>query len=401
MTVTKIQRLNAQALGVDENGQHAAYVLPQENVEITEGVARIVEPSASRVKAPCSHFKKCGGCSLQHASDDFVAEWKVDAVVQALATQGVEVAQRPEIYTSPPASRRRAKLTAKRTKSGAMVGFMSARSHTLLSIPNCRVLCPEIMSGLPMLEALTVMGASRKAQVSLSVTSSAAGLDVDVSGGKPLTDPFRLEVTQFAQRYGLARISWDGELIVTLAPPTQSFGSLTVQPPVGAFLQATQDGEQALAQTVAEAVGQSKSVIDLFAGCGTFAARLVSKAKVHAVEGSQDMLAALDAGWRKAQNVKHLSTEVRDLFRRPLDADELKPYDAIVLDPPRAGAAAQVVHIARAQSPLVVMVSCNPSSFARDAKVLVDGGYRLDRLTVVDQFRWSSHIEAVGVFRRV
>lgn len=399
MPTSTIQRLNAQALGVDEHGQHAPFVLPDEVVEISDGLARVIQPSVDRVKAPCSHFKSCGGCSLQHASDAFVMEWKVQAVEQALVGQDLSM-PKADALVSPIASRRRAKLTAKRTKNGAMVGFMSARSHTLLPVPNCTVLSPEIVAAFPMLEQLTVIAASRKAHIGLSVTTTSVGLDVIVSDGKPLTDQLRLEVTQFAQQMNLARISWDDDVIVTMIPPVQSFGTLNVVPPVGAFLQATVHGEETLAATVLKYLGDAKQVVDLFAGCGTFAARILPNAIVHAIEGDAEMLAALDQGWRTAQGVKKLTTETRDLFRRPLDGDELKRFDAIIIDPPRAGAAAQVKEIATAGCDLVVMVSCSPVTFARDVRVLADAGFVLTDITIIDQFRWSNHIEIVGRCRR-
>ncbi|MCC5983842.1 MAG: class I SAM-dependent RNA methyltransferase, partial [Rhodobacteraceae bacterium] len=196
----------------------------------------------------------------------------------------------------------------------------------------------------------------------------------------------------------LARLAWEGEVIALAALPAQTFGRAQVVPPPGAFLQATEDGEATLLAAVRGAVGDAARVADLFAGCGTFTLPLAERAEVHAVEGDAAMLAALDAGWRRAAGLKRVRTETRDLFRRPLLADELACFDAVVIDPPRAGAAAQVAELARAQVPVIAAVSCNPVTFARDARVLVAAGYCLQTVQVVDQFRWSAHVELAARF---
>ena len=200
------------------------------------------------------------------------------------------------------------------------------------------------------------------------------------------------------EAHGLARLAWDHEVIAMRAPPVQRFGGALVVPPPGAFLQATKEGEKALTSAVLEATRGAQRVVDLFSGCGTLSLPLALQSEVHAVEGERDMVQALDAGWRKATGLKRVTTEARDLFRRPLMPDELAKFDAIVLDPPRAGAEAQVREIARAKRPVLAYVSCNPVTFARDAKVLVDSGYRLNWVQVVDQFRWSSHTELAASF---
>ena len=225
------------------------------------------------------------------------------------------------------------------------------------------------------------------------MTLSEEGLDVSVANGKPLDGPLRQQLAQTCEALALARLTWDGEVIAMRAPPAQRFGSAAVTPPPGAFLQATRHGEAALRAAVVDAVGEAETVADLFAGCGTFALPLAQKARVHAVEGDAEMIAALEGGWRRAKGAKPLTVETRDLFRRPLLPDELAKIDAVVLDPPRAGAEAQVAEIIRAGVPRVAYVSCNPVSFARDVQNMVAAGYRLDWVQVVDQFRWSSHVE--------
>ena len=358
---------------------------------------KVVTPSEDRVAPPCRHFKSCGGCALQHGSDGFVSAWKESVVETALSAQGLSTAIRP-IHTSPPRSRRRAGLAARRTKKGAMIGFHTRGSGNLVEVPDCQLLHPDILAFVPALEALTVLAASRTSVLTLHVTQADAGLDVDVEGGKPIDGPLQIALANWCQAPGLARLSWEGEVVVEMRAPAQVFGLAQVSPPPGAFLQATRDGEAALVAAVSEILTARKSVVDLFSGAGTFALSLADKAEVLAVENSGAMLKTLDRGWREAKGVKRVDTLERDLFRRPLMPDELARFDGVVLDPPRAGAEAQVRELAQARRPVVAMVSCNPVTFARDARVLVDAGYRLDWVQPVDQFRWSAHIELVGAF---
>lgn len=404
MTSLTIERLGHHGDGVAHGPVFVPLSLPGEVVEgnVTAGrmtQPRIVTPSPNRVRAPCSHFKTCGGCSVQHGSDSFVENWKTDLVRTALAAQGLD-APITGVTTSPPKSRRRAVLAGKRTKNGAMVGFHARGSDVLIEIPNCQLLLPQIMDLLPALQELTVMGASRKAEIAISVTWTAAGADIAVTGGKPLDGPFRAEAAGFTQRHHVARLVWDGDLIAEQNAPVQDFGGVAVVPPPGAFLQATQHGQEALTQAVQRAVGSARRVADLFAGCGTFSLPLAHKSEVHAVESEPDMLAAMDAGWRRMPGLKMLTTEARDLFRRPLLPEELRYFDVVVIDPPRAGAEAQVRQIAQSQIKRIAAVSCNPTSFARDAKILTDAGFALDWIEVVDQFRWSSHVELAAQFSK-
>jgi 23S rRNA (uracil1939-C5)-methyltransferase len=400
--ILTITRLGLHGDGIAPGPIYAARTLPGEEVrgEIRgDRLAdpKIVNPAAERVKAPCAHYARCGGCALQHAADPFVAAWKVEVVREALAAHGITAPMRP-IATSPPRSRRRATLSGRRLKSGALLGFHTRASDTVVDIPNCEVLDPAITDALPGLAAFVPLLGSRKGELSLAVTVSEAGLDVDVRGGKPVDAALRLSLTGLAQRLDLARLSLEGEVFVTLRAPEQRFGPARVTPPPGAFLQATRAGEAALLAGVTEAVGPARRIVDLFAGCGTFALPLAQRAEVLAVESDPEMLAALDAGWRKAAGLSRLRTQTRDLFRRPLLRDELARIDAVVIDPPRAGAEAQTRALAEAQVPRIASVSCNPVTFARDAKTLTDAGYRLDWVQVVDQFRWSPHVELVAAF---
>ncbi|MDT8857640.1 class I SAM-dependent RNA methyltransferase [Paracoccaceae bacterium Fryx2] len=359
--------------------------------------ARIITPSADRVRAPCPHARTCGGCLLQHASPGFVADWKLGVVRSALAGQGIEADLRP-IVTSPPRSRRRATLSGRRTKGGALLGFHARASDVLVGVPQCQLLHPDLIAAFPALEALVITGGSRSGELSLTVTRTISGPDVAVTGGKPLDNALRMDLARVAEAQNLSRLTWDGEVVVLRMSPMQRFGRALVAPPPGAFLQATPEGEAALLACVVEAVGDARRVVDLFAGAGTFALPLAERAEVHAVEGDAAMVAALDRGWRLAEGLKRITSETRDLFRRPLEPDEFKDFDAVVIDPPRAGAEAQMATLARAQVPVIAALSCNPVTFARDAKVLLGAGYLLDWVQVIDQFRWSAHVELAARF---
>lgn len=403
MRVT-IERLGHQGDGIAPGPVFVARALPGEVVEgALDGdritAPRIVTPVPDRGRPPCPHYRSCGGCALQHASDGFVAAWKVEMVRTALAARGIEAIP-GGIDTSPPRSRRRAVFSARRTKGGALIGFHAPRSDTITRVPECHLLHPDLLATLPALEALVVAGASRKATLRLGVTLTDGGPDVAVTGGKPLDAGLVAVLAGLAGQRGFARLSWGGEVIALVEPPVQVFGKARVAPPPGVFLQATGAGEAALLAGVRETVGAARRVADLFAGCGTFALPLAETAEVHAVEGDGAMLAALDKGWRLAEGLKRVTTETRDLFRRPLLADELARFDAVVIDPPRAGGEAQAAELAGSSVARIAAVSCNPVTFARDAALLLDGGYRLDRLRVVDQFRWSAHIELVAGFSR-
>lgn len=404
MTEYKIQRLGHQGDGIAQGPFFAPLTLPGEVITANaEGQTlcdvKIITPSADRVSPPCRHFKSCGGCQVQHANDAFVADWKLGIVRHALDAHGLETDLRP-IQTSPPSSRRRATFAARRTKKGALVGFHGRASGVIVEIPDCQLLLPEVMKGIPVAERLAIVGTSRKAALAVTVTHSVHGLDVSVRNGKLLDGPLQQELAQLCDQLGLARLSWDGEVIAMRTPPTQPFGRAKVTPPPGAFLQATPHGEASLLAAVKEAVGGAGHVIDLFAGSGTFSLPLSETSAVHAVESDAAMLKALDQGWRMAEGLKPMTTLARDLYRRPLLPDELAKTGAVVLDPPRAGAEAQVAELAKAKVPRIAYVSCNPVTFARDASVLIAAGYTLDWVQVVDQFRWSSHIELAACLTR-
>jgi 23S rRNA (uracil1939-C5)-methyltransferase len=356
---------------------------------------KVLTPSPDRVAAPCPHFKRCGGCALQHASDAFVAGWKAGIVRDALARAGLE-ASIASVETSPPASRRRAALSGRKTKKGAQVGFHVRASDEIVAIPDCRVLRPDLMAALPALEAVTRLGASRGAEIGLHLTGTATGLDLAVTEAKPLDR----DVVGALAPLPFARVTWNGEPAMQAAAPRLQLGRAAVTPPPAAFLQATEAGEAALVRGVRDALGGARRVVDLFAGLGTFTFPAAETAATDAFEGDPALVVALADGARGATGLKPVSATRRDLFAEPLTAAELAPYDAAIVDPPRAGAAAQVAELARAQVSRIAFVSCNPATFARDAGVLTEAGWRMGAVTVVDQFRWSPHIELVTTFVR-
>lgn len=402
-----IERLGHHGDGIAKGPDGPIYVsqaLPGEEVEgtlngdhLTE--ARIVTPSPDRKKPPCSHARTCGGCLLQHASDPFVENWKQGIVRGALSAQGLDAPFRPTL-TSPPRSRRRATLAARKTKGGALLGFHARGSDLIIPVPNCQLLHPDIIATFPVLEAITRLGGSRTVELALTVTRSLAGPDISVTGGKPIESNLQLELARLAEQHGLSRLTWNGETVALRTAPMQRFGKALVSPPPAAFLQATEQGEAALLAAVTDAIGPARRIADLFAGCGTFALPLAEQAEVHAVEGDATMTAALEKAWRNTEGLKKIVTETRDLFRRPLEPDEFKGIDAVVIDPPRAGAEAQFATLSRSKVPVIAAVSCNPATFARDARMLVQAGWTLDWVQVVDQFRWSSHVELAARFSR-
>ncbi|MDS9466619.1 class I SAM-dependent RNA methyltransferase [Paracoccus sp. MBLB3053] len=405
MTIWTVERLGRKGDGVAiASGQRAlaALTLPGEEIEgdAQDGritAPRILSPSADRVRPACPHYRACGGCSLMHGSDDFVKSWKVGVVKEALRAQGLS-APVAGVHVSPPQSRRRAVLSGKRTKKGALLGFHARASDVIVDLAQCQVLRPAIVSALPMLRKIVIAGGSRAGELSLTVTETTAGLDVAVTGGKPLEPALFEQLAALASDADLGRLTWD-EQSITRRPPALVFGRAQVVTPPGSFLQATAEGEAALLASIRDIIRGADRVLDLFAGCGTFSLPMAERAEVHAVEGLAAPLAALEAGARHAQGLHRITTEVRDLARRPLLPDELA-YDAIVIDPPRAGAEAQARQIAQSSADRLAWVSCDPVTFARDARILAESNLMISRIFVVDQFRWSPHVETVAEIRR-
>ena len=362
----------------------------------------ILEPGPGRVTPPCSHFGACGGCTLQHMEDAAYAAWKAGLVQGALARVGLGDAPLEPLSRTPPGARRRARFAALKRGRRVWFGFNERLSHRLADLTECPVLLPRLFALVEPLRGLLLSVLPDGGGCDVVATDLDGGIDLVLVGPRSLDRAARERLVAFGEGEGVARISWQAddrgtpEPIAHRRPVAVRFAGLPVTPPPGAFLQASAEGEAALVAAVLANIGEPKRVADLFAGLGTFAVPLAQRAAVHAVEGDAPALAALN----KAAGALRLTTERRDLFENPLTAKELARFDAVVFDPPRAGAAAQAQALAGSKVPRVVAVSCNPATFARDARTLVDGGYVLSRVYPVDQFLWSAHVEVVGVFSR-
>jgi 23S rRNA (uracil1939-C5)-methyltransferase len=402
----EIESLGAQGDGVAEGGAlYLPYSLPGERVQVVRHgdrgrVEAVLTASPERVKPLCPHFGTCGGCALQHASERFTALWKRDMIAVALGSRGItDVAIRPTL-TSAPESRRRITVAARRTRKGVLIGFHAPAATDIVPIDTCSVAEPSLIAVLPRLEELAGLAASRKGEVRMTLTLTGGGIDVAVTGAKPMDGPVQALLAGVAARAGIARLGWNDEVAAVMRTPEITMGKARVVPPPGGFLQPTSQGELALVEAVGEAVGGAGQITDLFSGSGTFTLPLAEQAEIHAVEGEAAALAALDDAWRATPGMKLVRCERRDLVQRPLLPAEFKGVEAVVIDPPRTGARAQAEQLARSDAPRIAAVSCNPATFARDARILIDGGYRLQWVQPVDQFRWSPHVELVAAFRR-
>jgi 23S rRNA (uracil1939-C5)-methyltransferase len=399
-----IARVGARGDGIADTPHGPIYVpfaLPGETVEVERlsgDRARIVQLAATsgdRLAPVCRHFGICGGCAVQHWTR--YREWKRNLVVDALAHARIG-AQVGELIDAHGEGRRRAVFHARRNGELA-VGFAAARSHEVVPIESCPVLAPSMQGAIAAARAIASALPDGK-PLDIHVTATEAGLDVDVRGSGPLAPAQSAALAGVAVTHRLARITRHGELVAQRAPPTLSIGRTRVVLPAGVFLQATAGGETTLARLVGEHVGAAKSIADLFAGIGPFALRLAERARITAADSDANAVAALRQAAAGTQGLKPVEVQVRDLFRRPFVAQELAKFDAIVFDPPRQGAEAQARELARSRLPRVVAVSCNPATFARDAGILIAGGYRIGAVTPIDQFRHSTHVEIVAPFER-
>jgi 23S rRNA (uracil1939-C5)-methyltransferase len=327
-------------------------------------------------------------------------DWKREQVRLAFAARGVDADVAP-VMAIDPGTRRRAVLAALRTSDGVELGFHGVRDHAVVAISECPVLSPVIVRQLPALASLLEVLLMRKKEARVTLTASQTGLAVDIAGGaRELGQVVRTEAGRLASLHGFARVTVDGEMLVANAEPVEVLSGVRIALPPAAFLQATRQSEAALTSLVLAAVGDAHQVADLFAGLGTFTFALAAKARVQAVENDADALAAMAAALRLAQGLKPVTMLRRDLLRDPLAGKELVKLDALVFDPPRAGAPRQAQALAASKVPRIVAVSCNPATLARDARTLIDGGYRLVLVQPVDQFLFSPHIEVVASFAR-
>ncbi|WP_137391293.1 class I SAM-dependent RNA methyltransferase [Rhodoligotrophos defluvii] len=388
----------------EEGRVFVPFTLPGETVLIErEGdrgfLAALVEQSADRVDPFCRHFGRCGGCALQHWRYEAYAAWKCALVTTALRHQGIAAEVGPLIDAGGE-GRRRIALHVRYHKGQAQAGFMEPRSHRLLDLDACPIVVPALAGAAELARAIgqVFQGATRSLDVQITATDG--GLDCHVKGLRGLSLDQRMDVARIAEAFDLARLTFGRELIAERRPPLVSMGAAQVKLPPGGFLQATAAGEAALSALVEELTAGMRRVADLFCGVGPFALRLAARARIHAVDADAAAVAALTAAARATSGLKPISAEMRDLFKRPLLADELAHFDAVVFDPPRAGAEAQARALATSSVPRVIAVSCDPATFARDAAVLAGGGYRVSRVVPVDQFKWSAHVETVACFDR-
>lgn len=402
-----IERIGAQGDGIARGPAgplFAPLTLPGERVRGHLDKDRIVveavlDASPERIAPVCAHFGRCGGCLLQHWDFAPYLAWKRGLVMEALAREGIEAEVAPAVDAHG-AGRRRVIFHARQYGARTVVGFAERKSHAMVAIDACPVLAPSLATALPAARAVAVALAPLKKPLDLQVTATDTGLDMDVRGSGPLPPSLLVDLAVLAERFGLARLTRHGELVIQRTPPILTMGRARVALPPAAFLQATAEGERVLAGAVDAATDGARKVADLFAGAGTFALRLAERARVLAAESHAGALGALVAAARATAGLKGVDGEARDLFRRPLLAAELAAFDAVVIDPPRQGAEAQARELAAARVSRVVYVSCNAATFARDARLLMDGGWSIGTVTPVDQFRHSAHVELVATFSR-
>jgi 23S rRNA (uracil1939-C5)-methyltransferase len=400
-----IVALDAHARGAAANGVSVPGALPGERalVRLAGKRAELVETlsaSPGRAEPICPWYGRCGGCAAQHMSVPLYRQWKRGLVTEALKREGV-AAEVGELVDAHSAGRRRATFHA-RFPHGRLdeVGFMRARSHDIVSIDDCPLFSPSMTGAIAAARALSADLRGLMKPIDIGVTATLDGLDIDLRGSGALERAEAEKLARTADALDLARVSNHGEVVIERRPPRVAFGEALVKPPPGGFLQATEAGETLLAEFAERALANSKRVADLFCGAGAFALRLARRHEVCAADADAEAVAALVRAASATPGLRRLAAETRDLFRRPLSAGELAEFDAALVDPPRAGALEQARALAASSLPLVASISCNAATFARDAHILIDGGFRIEAVTPLDQFRFSPHIEIAAVFRR-
>ncbi|MEM9732496.1 MAG: TRAM domain-containing protein [Pseudomonadota bacterium] len=361
-------------------------------------LAFVTTPSPHRTEPACCHFSHCGNCTFQHLAYDQQLIWKREQVLHALRKEKVRANVEP-CMASPMASRRRVTFTAQREKHGVILGYMGRASHDLVNVTTCPIALPEIVKGLETYRALCSCLLRGRERIQLMVSAFENGLDLAFTLESEPSEDMLAAFTRAFARTGYLRASINGNVIVEREKPIARFGGSTVSPPPGGFLQAVEEAEEAMAALVCGHLQKAKRVVDLFCGSGTFALRLAAQSKVTGVEGEGRAVDSLSKAIT-APGTKPVKALARDLDQLTMTASELKPFDGLCLDPPRAGALPQVQEIVKASIPRVAYVSCNPQTFARDAAVLVKGGYVLENVVPIDQFVSSTHVEVVGLFTK-
>jgi 23S rRNA (uracil1939-C5)-methyltransferase len=400
-----IVALDAHGHGLTANGAIVPGALPGERalVKLEGKRAELIEtldPSPERIEPVCPWFGTCGGCVAQHMSASLYHAWKRDLVVEALKREGV-AAKVGEPVDAHGAGRRRATFHARFPHGQPdQVGFMRAHSHDIVGIDACPLFSSGMANAIPVAHALSGDLRGLLKPLDIGVTATLDGLDVDLRGSGPLGRAEMQKLTHTADTLDLARVSNHGEIVIERRPPRVAFMKALARLPPGGFLQATEAGEAWLADFAEQAFAGAKKVADLFCGSGAFALRLASQHEVFAVDADPAAVAALARAAATTPGLHKPKTETRDLFRRPLRPDELTAFDAALIDPPRAGALEQARAFSASTLPLVVSISCNAATFARDARILIDGGFQIESVTPLDQFRFSAHVEIAAVFRR-
>lgn len=410
MTITptreKIIRIGHRGDGETAAGVYVPYTVPGDIVAVeVDGergkLVEVLSPGSTRTRPPCHHFGTCGGCALQHMDKPSYHDWKRDQVIHALAQRGIDGIDIAPVASFPSHTRRRAVLTARLVHDAVMIGFQERGTHFIADMQDCHLLHPDLFALVAPLRRLLLGILPEGSRAEIDVTRTDSGIDMMLGVARMEVDaPLRTRLAELAARLELARLTVNGELVAQTHAPVIRWAGAEITPPPGAFLQAVPEAEKLLQDLVVAAAGNAKRVADLFAGCGAFTFALASLCAVSAFDSEADSITALTGAARNAQGLKPITAERRDLFRRPLLAHELNTFDAVVIDPPRAGAKAQCDQLAASKVRKVISVSCGPATFARDARILIDGGYSLTQVTPIDQFLWSAHIELVATFER-
>jgi 23S rRNA (uracil1939-C5)-methyltransferase len=409
LTIDHVGHLGDGVAFADGQSLYVPYTLGGETVEVASvpgqhpdrrRLLQVERASPQRVTPFCQHFGTCGGCAIQHWESEHYRAWKRDLVAATLAQARIVCDVHP-LVDAHGLGRRRITLHARiGTHDVLKVGFAAAGSHDIIPVDRCPILDPGLSGALDAAWAVAEPLKPTRKPLDIQLTATDSGLDVDVRGSGPLPTAMITTLSRVAEQHHLARLTRHGELVLMRTPPTITIGAAQVTLPPGSFLQATAAGEQALAALVSEHCRRAKHIADLFCGVGPFALRLAAKSRISAFDSDTGAVNALQKAATSTSGLKPVKAEVRDLFRRPLVAQELRDYDAIVFDPPRQGAQAQAQQLAASKIPLVVAVSCNVATFGRDARILIDGGYRIEGVTPVDQFRHTPHVELVARFVR-
>lgn len=401
-----ILRVGHKGDGETADGTFVPYTLEGEEIAIDQDVdgsniIRIVKPSPHRVEPTCRHFGVCGGCSLQHMEAGAYREWKRQQVIIALEQRGLTGVNVEPTVAIAPGTRRRASMSARRTSDGVVLGFHERGSHFIADMEMCPVLHPDLLKIVPRLRGALAEELPDRGSSEIMLTLTDTGIDAFFGiPGLKLDRDQRTRFAILADRLRIVRMTINGEMILQSAPPAMTWGPASVDIPAGVFLQATREAEATMLTHISEDLAKSRKIADLFSGCGAFTLPLAKTHAVSAYDSETDAITALGNALRATQGLKPTMAERRDLFRRPLLKHELDAFDGVVIDPPRAGARSQVEQLATSKVQRIASVSCNPATFARDARILIDGGYQLKVVRPIDQFLWTPHIELTALFAK-